>query len=154
MTFSLMDCCARDAHDDAPIPRQQRGIARLRLCPPKKHPARRKGYSFTSQAMSPMHRLHQGGKRGIFLIPKPPHLRRRQDVAHWLQVCSHPLAHREHVCPTPFHQEKKTRSYSLLLFRSWSKDSLHSSTSREESLEKTKRRKAHCPAENTSPALR
>lgn len=48
-------------------------------------------------------------------------------------------------------QKKKTRSYSLLLFRSWSKDSLHSSASCEESLEKTKGHKSHFAAHDISP---
>ena len=155
MTFPLTDCCTRDAHDDAPVPRQQRGVARQCLSPPQKAPSQKKRVRLRKPGDEPHAPALAGQERGLFLNPKPSHLKKRQDfLVHWLQTYSHPLAHWKCACPTRSHQEKKTRSYSLLLFRSWSKDSLHSSTSCEESLEKTKGRKACCPADNTSPALR
>jgi len=61
------------------------------------------------------------------------------------------------IHPTCSYKEEKTKSDSLLLLRSWSKDSLHSSTSREESLQKNKQQDvklAILPAKDGSTSLK
>lgn len=35
MTFPLVGCSTWDARDNAPVPRQQRGVVRQHFCPPK-----------------------------------------------------------------------------------------------------------------------
>lgn len=94
-----MDCCTRDAHEDAPLLRQQQGIARQCLCPPKNTQPEEMGTALRARQSSRASAL-SGQERGLFLNPKPSHLRRRQDfLVHWLQVHSHPLAHPSMLIP-------------------------------------------------------
>jgi len=51
--ISPMDCCAWGAHNDAPVPRQQRGVVRQHLCSPKSTQTEEKGTAL------------QGGQRAL-----------------------------------------------------------------------------------------